>query len=334
MESRTKKDFRQYSTTDKVAATYKKMHQHQTSFFVGDMKKKYASVSGYTDSQGNKILKPLLEAFAELDKIIDESDPDNHEPQIYHAYQTGEALKAYCDPENPSKLKSIPIKSLFSEAEWETLPTEYQTLFNTDLQQLYPKITDWSWLPLVGFLHDLGKVLAAKPWGELPQWAVVGDTFPVGAPFSMANVYAEQGFFKKNYDINITDTYPGFFGKYKQNCGFNQVDMSWGHDEYGYAVLNRVTHYLPKEALYIIRYHSFYPWHTPRNGQRGYTELANHYDWMMLPLLKAFQKSDLYSKADHRPNPAELHAFYIDLVKKFMPGCIDEQNEINKPMVW
>ena len=37
------------------------------------------------------------------------------------------------------------------------------------------------WFVLTGFLHDLGKVLCL--FGE-PQWAVVGDTFPVGCEFS------------------------------------------------------------------------------------------------------------------------------------------------------
>src|SRR5260370_34767036 len=33
------------------------------------------------------------------------------------------------------------------------------------------------WMVLTGLVHDLGKVL--RLWGE-PQWALVGDTFPVG----------------------------------------------------------------------------------------------------------------------------------------------------------
>ena len=37
------------------------------------------------------------------------------------------------------------------------------------------------WFILVGLIHDLGKVMAL--WGE-PQWAVVGDTFPVGCQHS------------------------------------------------------------------------------------------------------------------------------------------------------
>ena len=37
------------------------------------------------------------------------------------------------------------------------------------------------WFILTGLLHDLGKVLCL--YGE-PQWAVVGDTFPVGCAYS------------------------------------------------------------------------------------------------------------------------------------------------------
>jgi hypothetical protein len=36
------------------------------------------------------------------------------------------------------------------------------------------------WFHLVGFIHDLGKVLAHPAFGAQPQWAVVGDTFPTG----------------------------------------------------------------------------------------------------------------------------------------------------------
>uniref|UniRef100_A0ACD5WGY0 Uncharacterized protein n=1 Tax=Avena sativa TaxID=4498 RepID=A0ACD5WGY0_AVESA len=36
------------------------------------------------------------------------------------------------------------------------------------------------WLHLTRLIHDLGKMLLHPNFGELPQWAVVGDTFPVG----------------------------------------------------------------------------------------------------------------------------------------------------------
>ncbi len=51
------------------------------------------------------------------------------------------------------------------------------------------------WMVLTGFIHDLGKVLCL--FGE-PQWAVVGDTFPTGCPYSPRIVYSE--FFAANPD--------------------------------------------------------------------------------------------------------------------------------------
>ena len=53
------------------------------------------------------------------------------------------------------------------------------------------------WFVLTGLLHDLGKVLCL--YGE-PQWAVVGDTYPVGCQFSDKIVYSE--FFAENPDYS------------------------------------------------------------------------------------------------------------------------------------
>ena len=49
------------------------------------------------------------------------------------------------------------------------------------------------WLVVTGLVHDLGKILAL--WGEA-QWAVVGDTFPLGCPFDKRIVGSE--FFEDN----------------------------------------------------------------------------------------------------------------------------------------
>jgi inositol oxygenase len=317
-----KDEFRDYdNTSKKVKKTYKKMQRKQTLDFVKHNKKEYAGDEGYTRKNGKKIRKRFEDAFAELDKIIDESDPDTSLPQIYHAYQTGEALRLYLRHDDPRKLREdISVRKLFTDKEWMNLPIKYQQKFSVNLHQLYPDIKDWSWLPLIGFLHDSGKVLAAKKWGKLPQWAVVGDTFPVGAPFSSSNNYAECKFFKKNPDLNLKDDKIKKFGKYKRNCGLDGVHMSWGHDEYFYSVLHRTVHHLPDEALYIVRYHSFYPWHTPRNGVRGYEELANELDWLRLPLLKAFQQSDLYSKHAAMPDVEQLKKYYFKLLEQFVPG--------------
>src|SRR5688500_7474683 len=44
------------------------------------------------------------------------------------------------------------------------------------------------WFILTGLVHDLGKILCL--FGE-PQWAVVGDTFPVGCRYSDKVVFPE-----------------------------------------------------------------------------------------------------------------------------------------------
>src|SRR5262245_21577240 len=53
------------------------------------------------------------------------------------------------------------------------------------------------WFVLALCIHDLGKTLCL--FGE-PQWAVVGDTFPVGCAYSDKVVYSE--FFKDNPDYH------------------------------------------------------------------------------------------------------------------------------------
>src|SRR5216117_2861376 len=108
------------------------------------------------------------------------------------------------------------------------------------------------WFILAGFLHDLGKVLCL--YGE-PQWAVVGDTFPVGCAYSDQVVYHE--YFAANPDRNVP-RYQAPLGVYEPHCGLDKVHLSFGHDEYIYQATRK---YVPEEALYMIRYHSFYPAH-------------------------------------------------------------------------
>jgi len=162
------------------------------------------------------------------------------------------------------------------------------------------------WFVLVGLLHDLGKLLCL--YGE-PQWAVVGDTFPVGCQFSDRIVYAE--FFEANADSK-DDRYQSQLGVYQKNCGLDKVRMSWGHDEYLYYVLKD---YLPDPALYMIRYHSFYSWH--REGE--YDWLCNDQDRAMLPWVQKFNPYDLYSKSPQPPDWNQLRSYYTDLVAEYLP---------------
>src|SRR5258706_9486574 len=86
------------------------------------------------------------------------------------------------------------------------------------------------WFILTGFIHDMGKVLCL--FGE-PQWAVVGDTFPVGCQFSDKIVYPE--YFDLNPDSK-NNQYNTPNGIYASGCGLKNVTMSWGHDEYLYHI--------------------------------------------------------------------------------------------------
>jgi len=65
------------------------------------------------------------------------------------------------------------------------------------------------------------------------------------------------------------------------------------------------------EALYMLRYHSFYPWHK----EGAYTELTNDTDRAMLQVGPGVQcRYDLYSKGAPRPKVDELMPYYRDLV--------------------
>src|SRR5687767_1651992 len=166
------------------------------------------------------------------------------------------------------------------------------------------------WFVATGLIHDLGKILCL--WGE-PQWAVVGDTFPVGCAFSDKIVYPE--FFDDNPDRQRAE-YSTELGIYERNCGLENVHMSWGHDEYLYHI---VKDQLPIEALYMIRYHSFYSWH--KEGEYDY--LCNDEDRLLVKWVRAFNRYDLYSKADDRPNFAELKPYYADLTEEFFPDPLN-----------
>jgi inositol oxygenase len=165
------------------------------------------------------------------------------------------------------------------------------------------------WMVLVGLFHDMGKVLCL--FNE-PQWAVVGDTFPVGCAYSDKVVYSE--YFKDNPDYTNT-TYQTKYGIYEPNCGLRNVHLSWGHDEYVY---NMMKDYLPEPALYMLRYHSFYAQHR----ENAYEHLMDEHDHEMFKWVQLFNPYDLYSKNPTPPNWNELKPYYYDLVAKYLPASL------------
>eukprot|EP01007_Sphenomonas_quadrangularis_P003924 NODE_882_length_1114_cov_122.350235_g719_i0.p1 GENE.NODE_882_length_1114_cov_122.350235_g719_i0~~NODE_882_length_1114_cov_122.350235_g719_i0.p1 ORF type:complete len:274 (+),score=36.26 NODE_882_length_1114_cov_122.350235_g719_i0:75-896(+) len=166
-----------------------------------------------------------------------------------------------------------------------------------------------SWFQVVALIHDAGKML--NFFGE-PQFAVVGDTFPVGCAFSEKIIFHEHFVLNKDSQDPILSTPNGI---YEEHCGFDNVHFSWGHDEYLYHV---VKDYLPEEAAYIIRYHSFYPHH--HDG--AYEHLMASKDHDLMKWVKKFQPFDLYSKADSPPDREVLKPYYQKLLHEFFPDKI------------
>lgn len=153
------------------------------------------------------------------------------------------------------------------------------------------------WMQLTGLIHDLGKLLFF--YGSRGQWDVVGDTFPVGCAFDEARI-VYPGSFVDNPDLH-DPIYSTQHGIYSPGCGLDNVMLSWGHDEYLYHVVKEQST-LPPEALAMIRYHSFYPWHK----EGAYREFMDAHDEKMLEAVRAFNPYDLYSKSDGVPDAEKL----------------------------
>lgn len=185
--------------------------------------------------------------------------------------------------------------------------------------EMCKELFDDDYMHLIGFIHDLGKIM--QKLYNLPQYLVVGDTFPVGCRFDDKIVY--HNYFTMNSDNN-NPKYNTKLGIYEEHIGFDNVHFSTGHDEYMYQICKKNNCLIPEDGLYIIRYHSFYAFHQ----YQSYDYLANEYDNKMLPLLQKFQKCDLYSKLDKNINIKEYVAkrieYYKVLIKKYFPNEILE----------
>nr|CAD7609616.1 unnamed protein product [Timema genevievae] len=226
---------------ERVRLTYEKMHTNQTVDFVNKRKEHWLKF--------DKFESTIMEALLKLNDLVDESDPDVDVPNIVHAFQTAERIRAE-----------------------------------------YP---DLDWFHLTGLIHDLGKVMA---FYDEPQWAVVGDTFPVGCDWGDSIVYRDTTF--KNNPDGKNPKYNTKFGMYEKNCGLKNVTMSWGHDEY--------------------IYHSFYPWHSSGD----YMYLCDDEDKEMLKWILTFNKYDLYSKSEVSPDIEALIPYYQTLIDKYLPRII------------
>ena len=217
------------------------------------------------------VRRDLFSVLRRMNGVVDPSDPDFGGAQLNHCIQTAENLRAMVR-ENPS------------------LP---------------------DWLPLVGLIHDVGKVLAQLA-PDLDEALVLGgDSWPLDVPAGASTVLRDVGF-EDNPD------YPGI--ESADHSGKRGVGLSnltwWGHDEAMYWVLISSATRLPPAALRMVRFHSCYSWHQGRD----YWEYADSSDVEALGWLQLFQKSDLYSK-DDSVQEAELDMeYYGGLEKKYLPN--------------
>ena len=173
------------------------------------------------------------------------------------------------------------------------------------------------WMQLTGLIHDLGKVMFL--WGnnedgtsQAEQWGMVGDVFVVGCKLPDTCVYPEFNALNKDMSDRRYNT---DLGIYKEGCGLDNVDLAWGHDEYLFQVLhNHSANKLPEEAMVMIRYHSFYPWHTGGS----YRQLLNKKDEQYLEWIRDFNKYDLYTKSQKIYDLKDVIDYYQPIAEKYL----------------
>jgi len=174
------------------------------------------------------------------------------------------------------------------------------------------------WFILCGLIHDMGKILFMNGCDEdgtskTTQWAVVGDTFATGIPIPDSAIIPEFNIYNQDHCNIITKS---GITRYENGCGLDALSISFGHDEYMYRLLLANNHKMPREAEYIIRYHSLYVWHQ----DNAYSQYENDDDIKMKSVVREFNKFDLYTKDDANKLEwtPELREYYSNLVKKYI----------------
>ena len=173
------------------------------------------------------------------------------------------------------------------------------------------------WMQLVGLIHDLGKMMFVKGADEdgttqAEQWGMVGDVFVVGCALPDTCVYPEFN------DLNPDTNHPVYgteLGPYQAGCGLDNVHLAWGHDEYLYQVLtNHQGNKIPEAGMVMIRYHSFYPWHTGGS----YAQFTNEKDEQYKEWIIDFNQYDLYSKGQRVYDLDEVRDYYEPIANKYL----------------
>src|SRR6267154_2579038 len=120
--------------------------------------------------------------------------------RLNHTYQTHEFVEIKRNEFLKFSKKEMPVwdafqflNQLVDDSDPDTDLDQFQHLLQTS--EAIRRDGHPDWMVMVGLMHDMGKTLCL--FNE-PQWAVVGDTFPVGCAYSDKIVYPE--FFALNPD--------------------------------------------------------------------------------------------------------------------------------------
>ena len=212
-----KESFRNYSPEslrDKcIYDHYKEMRKKQTLAFLSRMEDKWF---GFDHGKMS-----IRDAFDALGSYVDSSDPDTSVPNIEHAFQTAEAIRADGKP---------------------------------DWFQLVGLIHDLGKIMFLWGEERDGQVGEAGG----PQWGIAGDTWVLGMKIPDCVVFPELNVLSgEDYDSLPSSD----LGIYEEGCGLDRLKFAFGHDEYMYRLLLNAKCSIPEAGLQMVRLHSCYPLH-------------------------------------------------------------------------
>lgn len=175
---------------------------------------------------------------------------------------------------------------------------------------------DLEWAPLVGLIHGLGNLLGTPLFGSEPEWAVQGDSYPLGCRFSEA--IAGHQFFSVCPDRRRR-IYNTPLGIYSPGCGLENVYFTWSSAEYMFTMLLLNDSSLPPEALFLIRYQRF-----SSLLLNAYDHLMSDKDKELVPMLRRFMGIVTMHPSDSSGldgavlGKEEFKSHYDSLIKKFL----------------
>jgi len=244
-------------------------------------------------------------------RIYEKDTPQYHLYREMHINQTLDFVKAKkeeyrkCEKKEMTMNKALSLLDDFIDPSDPDLDVPNSIHAYQTAERIRKKFPDDKNFQIIGLIHDIGKVLFS--FGE-PSWAVVGDTYVLGCEFPKSIVYYDT--LKESKDFWKYDK----VGIYEEGCGLDNLTLSYGHDEYLYGVLKKnKNHILGDKYLDVIRYHSFYPWHT----EGEYQHFMNEKDKDILENVLVFNDFDLYSKGDVVGITDDVKIYYENLLNEY-----------------